>query len=167
MPSQAIIEFSHYLKEHELTISFAESATTGRFIYEFTSVPECGATVKGSIVCYDVSVKKNLLRVPAEAIEHHTAESPEVTQLLADRLKELIPADVVVAATGLASPGGSETPEKPVGTMFVNGYVKGEKFQQRFQFKGEPDEIIAQTIEETAKFLLGKLKGEGEAVAVA
>lgn len=158
MPSQAIIGLLHYLRDEKLTVSFAESATTGRFIDEFTRVPGCGTAVLGSIVCYDESVKKNLLQVPQQAIDRYTAESAEVTQLLADRLKELIPADVVIAATGLASPGGSETPEKPVGTMFVHGYIGEELFGKRYLFDGEPDEIIAQTIEETAKFLLKKLK---------
>jgi nicotinamide-nucleotide amidase len=161
MPSQAITELLHHLRDEKLMISFAESATTGRFIDEFTRVPGCGTAVKGSIVCYDESVKKNLLKVPQKAIDQYTAESAEVTQLLADRLKELIPADVVVAATGLAAPGGSETPEKPVGTMFVHGYIGEEIFLKRFLFEGEPDDIITRTIEETAKFLLEQLKGQG------
>ncbi|MPR35494.1 CinA family protein [Salmonirosea aquatica] len=161
MPSQAVIDLSHYMKEHHLTISFAESATTGRFIDEFTSVPKCGDAVQGSIVCYNENVKKNLLQVPQELIDQYTAESAEVTQCLADRLKRLIPAHIVVAATGLAAPGGSETPEKPVGTMFVHGYIDQEAFRKRFQFEGEPDEIITQTIDETAKFLLEKLKSQG------
>lgn len=158
MPSQTITDLLHYLRDEELTISFTESATTGRFIDEFTRVPGCGSSVKGSIVCYDVSVKKNLLKVPQKAIDQYTAESAEVTQLLADRLKELIPADVVVATTGLAAPGGSETPEKPVGTMFVHGYIGEDRFDKRFLFHGEPDEIITQTIEETTKYLLDRLK---------
>ena len=158
MPSRAITDLLHYLRDEKLTISFAESATTGRFIDEFTRVPGCGGSVKGSIVCYDESVKKKLLKVPQKAIDQYTAESAEVTQLLADRLKELIPADVVVAATGLAAPGGSETPEKPVGTMFVHGYIGEEIFEKRFLFDGEPDDIIAQTIEETAKYVLSCLK---------
>ncbi len=158
MPSHDVIELAHYMKERNLTVSFAESATTGRFIDEFTRVPECGDGVLGSIVCYDKSVKTNLLKVPREAIEQYTAESPEVTQLLAERLKELIPADIMIAVTGLASPGGSETPEKPVGTMFVHGFILDKAFSKRWVFDGEPDDIISQTINATANFILKKLK---------
>lgn len=146
------------MRDNQLTISFAESASTGRFVYDFTSVPSCGTTVKGSIVCYDVSVKETLLGVPKEIIEQYTAESAEVTQYLADSLKELIPADIIVAVTGLASPGGSEAPDKPVGTMFVHGYIGDEPFRKRFVFDGDPDEIIKQTIESTATFLLEKVQ---------
>ncbi|GHB80104.1 CinA family protein [Persicitalea jodogahamensis] len=158
MPSHNVIELAHYMREQGLTISFAESASTGRFVDEFTRVPDCGSSVLGSIVCYDESVKTNLLKVPREAIEQYTAESPEVTQLLADQLKKLIPANIMIAVTGLASPGGSETPEKPVGTMFVHGFIGDNAFSKRWHFTGEPDDIIAQTIHTTANFILNELK---------
>lgn len=158
MPAESVVKMSHFMRDHQLTISFAESATTGLFVFDFTSVPNCGPTVKGSIVCYDVSVKETLLEVPKEVIEENTAESAEVTQYLADGLKKLIPADIVVAVTGLASPGGSETPEKPVGTMFVHGYIGDEPFRKRFVFDGEPNEIIEQTIESSAAFMLERLQ---------
>jgi nicotinamide-nucleotide amidase len=157
MPSKSVIAVCHALLAQELTIAFAESASTGRLIYDFTSVPECGQVVKGSIVCYDRSVKENLLNIPAEVIDQYTAESPEVTQLLAESVKRLIPADVIVAVTGLASEGGSESPEKPVGTMFVHGYVKDKAWKTRLQFEGTPDEIVAQTIDAVGTILLEEL----------
>ena len=157
MPSKSVIAVCHSLMAQNLTIAFAESATTGRLIYDFTSVPECGKVVKGSIVCYDRSVKEELLGVPANVIDSYSAESPEVTQLLADAVKRLIPADIIVAVTGLASEGGSEDPEKPVGTMFIHGYVKDKAWSNKVSFEGSPDEIIAQTIEAVGTILLGEL----------
>jgi nicotinamide-nucleotide amidase len=154
MPAESVVQLAHFMRDNQLTIAFVESATTGRFVFDFTSVPDCGSTVRGSIVCYDVRVKESLLGVPPAVIEQFTAESAEVTQHLADALRQLMPADLIVAATGLASPGGSETDEKPVGTMFVHGYVGEEPFRKRFVFDGEPDDIIKQTIENTATFLL-------------
>ncbi|WP_207535096.1 CinA family protein [Desertivirga arenae] len=157
MPSKSVIAVCHALLAQDLTIAFAESATTGRLIYDFTSVPECGQVVKGSIVCYDRSVKESLLNIPAEVIDQYSAESPEVTQLLAEGVKKLIPADVIVAVTGLASEGGSEGPEKPVGTMFVHGYVKDKAWKTHLQFEGTPDEIVAQTIDAVGTILLEEL----------
>ncbi|WP_207422457.1 CinA family protein [Desertivirga brevis] len=157
MPSKSVIAVCHALLAQELTIAFAESASTGRLIYDFTSVPECGQVVKGSIVCYDRSVKEHLLNIPPEVIDRYTAESPEVTQLLAESVKRLIPADVIVAVTGLASEGGSESPEKPVGTMFVHGYVKDKAWKTRLHFEGTPDEIVAQTIDAVGTILLEEL----------
>jgi nicotinamide-nucleotide amidase len=157
MPAKSVIACCHTILAQDLTIAFIESATTGRLIYDFTSVPDCGKIVKGSIVCYDRSVKETLLKIPAETIDHYSAESPEVTQLLAEALKILMPADIIIAVTGLAAPGGSETEEKPVGTMFVHGSVKGNAWKTTLFFEGNPDEIVAQTIEAVAALLLEQL----------
>lgn len=157
MPAKSVIACCHTILAKELTIAFVESASTGRLIYDFTSVPNCGQIVKGSIVCYDRSVKENLLKVPAEAIDKYSAESEEVTHLLAEGLKSLIPADIIVAVTGLASPGGSESDEKPVGTMFIHMVIGEKNLKSKLHFEGDPNEIIAQTIEAVASILLEEL----------
>lgn len=157
MPAKSVIACCHNILSQDLTIAFVESATTGRLVYDFTAVPDCGQIVMGSIVCYDRSVKEGLLKVPAEVIDKYSAESPEVTQLLAEGLKSLIPADIIVAVTGLASPGGSETEEKPVGTMFVHAIIKDKAWKTSLFFEGSPDEIVAQTIDGIAALLLEEL----------
>ncbi len=157
MPAKSVIACCHTILAKDLTIAFVESATTGRLIYDFTSVPDCGQIVKGCIVCYDRSVKENLLKVPSQIIDKYSAESPEVTQLLAERLKELIPADIIVSVTGLTSPGGSETAEKPVGTMFIHTIIKDKAWKTSLYFEGSPDEIVAKTIEAIASLLLEEL----------
>lgn len=114
----------------------------------------------GSIVCYDRRVKEQLFKISPSIIDRYSAESPEVTQLLAEGLRNLLPADINIAVTGLASPGGSETEEKPVGTMFVHGFIKEKSWKRRFFFEGSPDEIVAQTINATAIALLEEMEGE-------
>jgi nicotinamide-nucleotide amidase len=158
MAPKSVIDCCKVLLEKKLTIAFAESATTGRLVYEFTSVPNCGWINRGSIVCYDRSVKETLMNIPAEIIDEYTAESPEVTMHLALALNKLIPADVMVAVTGLASEGGSESEEKPVGTMFAHAIIKGKHWKSRMLFKGSPDEIIMQTIEAVASKLAERLR---------
>ena len=161
MTSKPVIACCHTLLEKKLNIAFAESVTTGKLVYEFTSVPNCGNIIKGSIVCYDRSVKENLMGIPSEVIDQYTAESAEVTQLLALSLKKHIPANILVAVTGLASPGGSESPEKPVGTIFLHMIIKEQQWQSRLQFEGSPDEIIKQAIDAAAAILLDKLTSAG------
>lgn len=157
MIAKSVIACCHAILAQDLTIAFVESASTGRLIYDFTSVPDCGEIIKGSIVCYDRSVKENLLKVPAETIDAYTAESPQVTRLLALGLKTLIPADILLAVTGLASPGGTESDEKPVGTMFVHAIIKEKEWNTTLFFTGSPDEIISQTIDAMAILLLEEL----------
>lgn len=157
MPSEIVIKCSHTLKEHNLTIAFAESVTAGKVISEFALIPNCGSVLNGSIVCYDVSVKKSLLDVTDEMIEQYTPESAEVTEQLAIGLRKLIPSDVIVAVTGLAAPGGSETKEKPVGTMFVHGFFKEKPWNLRLHFEDEPEQVILKTIDAIANYLLTEL----------
>ena len=69
--------------------------------------------MKGGIACYDADLKVSLLKIPQKLIDEFTPESMEVTREMAYRLRELIASDIQVTVTGLTTPGGSETPEKP------------------------------------------------------
>lgn len=154
MAEQKILECSKLLAKHRLTIAFAESATAGWLCSEFALTPESGEVLKGGITCYDASLKESLLKVPHEIIEQYTPESREVTDELAMRLNALISADIRVGVTGLTTPGGSETEEKPVGTMFVSAMIKDRLVSMRWVFAGTCEEIIHQTIEATADLLI-------------
>lgn len=133
-----------------MTIAFAESATGGRLCAEFTLVEKAGSFLTGAVVCYDVGVKQTLLRVPDEAIEQYTAESAEVTRLMAIGLRQQVSADIYVAVTGLTHAGGSEHKKKPVGTMFIHIINADKEIIIRKVFKGDPQAIILQTVEEVA-----------------
>jgi nicotinamide-nucleotide amidase len=147
------------LTEKKLTIAFAESATAGRMAAEFSMLKDAGDFLKGGIVCYDASIKEHHLRVPRELIEKYTPESAEVTEAAAKGLSTFITSDLHIAVTGLPMSGGSETPEKPVGTMFICCFYKGKKlFNERIIFDGKPEEIIVKSIAHTAKLLYQKLK---------
>jgi nicotinamide-nucleotide amidase len=56
-------------------------------------------------------------------------------------LSKLIKADIYAALTGLASEGGSETKNKPVGTVFFCILYKKKLFRSRKLFRGSPLEI--------------------------
>lgn len=163
MPSEIVIKCSHALKDNGLTIAFAESVTAGKLISEFALIPNCGTVLNGSIVCYDVSVKKSLFGVPEDIIEKFTPESAEVTEQLAIGLRKLIPADVLVAVTGLAAPGGSETEEKPVGTMFIHGFFKDQPWKLELFFEDEPEQVILKTIDAVADYILHQLPAQAAA----
>lgn len=123
MPSELLTQCSHLLKEKKLTITFAESATAGRLSAEFALIPDCGEILKGGIVCYDACIKQDILGVPESLVKKYTPESAEVTAEMARRLGNVIKADIYVAITGLIMPGGSESPDKQVGTMFIHSII--------------------------------------------
>ncbi|MDP9079669.1 MAG: CinA family protein [Bacteroidota bacterium] len=109
------------------------------------------------MTCYDASLKETVLKVPHKLIEKFTPESQEVTDELAKRLNKLIAADVMVGITGLTTPGGSETAEKPVGTMFISALIKGRLVSLRKVFQGSCEEIIHQSIEAAADMLIHEI----------
>ncbi|MDR6943195.1 CinA family protein [Mucilaginibacter pocheonensis] len=158
MPSDLLIACHQLLKEKKLTIAFAESATAGRLSAELSLIPECGDILKGGIVCYDACIKQDILGVPQEIVEEYTPESAEVTKELAERLSHFMKADIQVAVTGLTMPGGSETKEKPVGTIFIHLLIKNKAIAVRDVFSGTAEEIVLQTVDRVASLLIDELK---------
>jgi nicotinamide-nucleotide amidase len=160
MPSDLIIACSKIIMDQKLTLSFAESATAGRLSSEFALIPKCGQILKGGLVCYDACIKQDILGIPKEIVEKYTPESAEVTRELAERLTDFMKADIQTGVTGLTMPGGSETEEKPVGTMFIHSLIKGKPVAVREVFKGSPEEIVLQTIDRFAQLIIDELSGE-------
>ena len=156
-PSKKVLQCSRLLASKNYTIAFAESATGGRMCSEFSLTPDSGTVLKGGIICYDVSIKEEVLGVPHNLIKKYTPESAEVTQSLAERSREFFKTDVIVAVTGLTTAGGSETKVKPVGTMFVHIILPNSEVSDRTVFKGSPEEIILQAIDRTAFLITSNL----------
>jgi len=157
MPSTRLIQCQQLLKKKGMSIAFAESATAGRISAEFALIPQSGDVLKGGIVCYDACIKQDVLGVPKELVEKYTPESAEVTQALAELLGNLMKADVRVAVTGLIMPGGSETDDKPVGTMFIHILIGSVAYPTREIFKGNPEQIVLQTVDRVADILIEQL----------
>ena len=130
-----------FLKEHALTIAFAESVTCGMAAMRMGNVSGTSEAFAGSIVCYDAAVKKSLMKIPAQTIKKFTAESQQVTDKMAQHLTKKMRTDISAAITGLAAPGGSESKQKPVGTVFISVYLKGKLHRQKKKFNGSPLEI--------------------------
>jgi len=155
MPVEDITKCSKRIAEKNLKIAFAESASAGWMASEFALTPYSGDILLGGIVCYDACTKEELFEVPKKVIDKYTPESAEVTRLLAEKLNKFFKCDIAVAVTGLTSPGVSETPEKPVGTMFIHIVLPAGKYcAHREVFEGDPKEIIGQYIERTAQLLI-------------
>jgi nicotinamide-nucleotide amidase len=100
------------------SIAAAESCTGGLLTARLTDIPGSSTYVGGSIVAYGYPEKSSLLGVPAELIERHGAVSEPVAVAMAEGVRARTGADVAVAITGIAGPGGG-TKEKPVGTVVI------------------------------------------------
>ena len=90
----------------------------------------------------------------ASTLEKYTAESAECTHEMVEGLKKLFKTDICVAITWLASPGGSETKEKPVGTVFLAITIEDKLYEYRKLFRWSAVSIINKSFEFTAKELV-------------
>jgi len=106
------------IRERGLQLATAESCTGGYLAHQITSVAGSSAYFQGSIIAYANEVKSKSLNVPAHLIATHGAVSTEVTEAMLEGLLKAIPADLGIAISGVAGPGGG-TPEKPVGTVCI------------------------------------------------
>ena len=104
-------------KEHGLTLSCAESCTGGEIAHLITSVAGSSAYFLGSVTSYAVSVKEQVLGVPADVIANCGVVSSEVAAAMARGVRRLTGSDYAVATTGLAGPSGDEF--NPVGTVWI------------------------------------------------
>ena len=124
------------LRERRYRITAAESCTGGLLMTRLTEVPGSSEYVHSSVVTYDNEAKVKLLNVPAALIEEHGAVSEPVALAMADGVRAITAADVAVAITGVAGPGGG-TPAKPVGTVVVAVIVPSQPaFVRTFSFVG-------------------------------
>lgn len=129
------------LKDKRLTLALAESVTCGMISFKLSNVKGISEVLKGGIVCYTPEVKNKLLGISKKTIEQHTCESMQVTEGLVKHLPQLIQADVYAAVTGLASSNGSESRNKPVGTVFMCVRYKNKIHKIKKRFRGKPSEI--------------------------
>lgn len=100
------------------TLAIAESCTGGLIGQMLTREPGASEFLLLDAVTYANSAKTQILGVNEETIRWHGAVSPEVAEAMARGAKSVAAADIALAVTGVAGPGGgSET--KPVGTIYV------------------------------------------------
>ena len=158
MVLEKVAECCKVLAKGDNTISCVESASAGRMSYEFSLARESGKVLIGGIVCYNACLKQSALNIPHDLIEMYTAESAEVTKAMAHEFYKTSQSDVCVALTGLTTAGGSETPDKPVGTIFIHIIMPHKQIGERFTFQGSPEGIIRQAVEQTATIVTKQMQ---------
>ena len=114
---------SLYRAKH-LRIATAESCTGGMIAAALTDVAGSSDVFERGFVTYSNEAKTGLLGVPAELIAKFGAVSEQVAREMVAGALRHSQADVAVAVTGIAGPGGGSK-EKPVGLVFLAIARKG------------------------------------------
>ena len=142
------------LSERGLTFASAESCTGGLIAKKITDVSGCSSAFLGGVVSYANSVKENVLGVSAETLATVGAVSFETAKAMSQGVRALTGADVSVATTGFAGPGGG-TDEKPVGTVYISVSCKEDTFVYENHFLGDRDEVREQAAEKALELACG------------
>ena len=135
------------------TLVTAESLTGGGIGAALTAIPGSSEVYKGGVICYTNWVKENILGVPAEILERYGAVSQWTAGYLVSGVRRLLKADVAVAVTGLAGPGGDEFGHS-VGTVFIGYEEAARSVVNVYHFSGDREEVRRQTIEAALKLIL-------------
>ena len=105
------------LIQNNLTVSTAESCTSGLLASRLTDVPGSSQYFKGGSVCYSNDLKINDIGVDRDLIEKYGAVSEEVAESLAKNIAKKNNTDIGIGITGIAGPDGG-TEKKPVGLVY-------------------------------------------------
>jgi len=127
-------------RARRLSLATAESCTGGMVAARLTDVPGASDVFRGGVVAYANDVKERELGVPAALLATHGAVSAEAAAAMAAGVRASLGADVGIAVTGVAGPGGG-TPEKPVGLVFFHVTGPDGEETSRFELPGEREWI--------------------------
>lgn len=127
-------------------LATAESCTGGWIAKAITDVAGSSQWFAGGIVAYSNACKQAMLDVRAGTLAAHGAVSREVALEMATGAWMRTGADVAVATTGIAGPGGG-SPGKPVGTVWMAWACRdGASGAKSFHFDGDRDRVRRQAV---------------------
>lgn len=106
------------LRTAELKIATAESCTGGLLAALLTEIPGSSDVVERGYVTYSNAAKSEAIGVPTDLIAEHGAVSAEIARAMAQGALRASRADIAVAVTGVAGPGGGSD-LKPVGLVHL------------------------------------------------
>lgn len=135
LPEELIAAAARVIEESReagLRVAVAESCTGGLVAAALTEVAGCSDVFEGGFVSYSNAFKAQHLLVPEDVLETFGAVSVATAWAMAQGALKATAADVAVAITGIAGPGGGSE-RKPVGTVVF----------ARATRNGDPDEVVA------------------------
>lgn len=106
------------LRKEGRSVAVAESCTGGLIAKRITDIPGSSEVFPGGCVTYSAKAKEEVLGVSHTTIERFGVVSAETACEMARGARLVFGADIGIATTGIAGPGGG-TAEQPVGTVYV------------------------------------------------
>jgi PncC family amidohydrolase len=146
------------LKQRGMTLAVAESCTGGLIGHRITDVPGSSAYYEGSVTSYSNNVKELILHVRHDTLCRYGAVCERTAQEMAEGVRRALNADIGLAVTGIAGPGGG-TPEKPVGLVYVALVAPDGEWVEQCVWDGSRWENKDRSAEATLDLLRRYLEG--------
>ena len=127
------------LKKYELKCATAESCTGGLVAAKLVNVPGASEVFPQGFVTYSNKSKRKVLDVNKDTLKKYTAVSRETAKEMVKGCIFAADADVAVAVTGYAGP--DDTPEEPMGLVYIAVSVKDKIVVEKFTFAGNRQKI--------------------------
>jgi nicotinamide-nucleotide amidase len=139
-------------RTRQLRMATVESCTGGMIAAAITDIAGSSDVFDRGFVTYSNEAKAQL-GVPSDLIAHHGAVSVHVAREMAAGALKHSKADVAVAVTGIAGPGGGSD-AKPVGLVYLAVVRRGaDPAIERHQFHGDRAGIRRATVERALEML--------------
>ncbi|MEG3760128.1 nicotinamide-nucleotide amidohydrolase family protein [Pseudoalteromonas carrageenovora] len=139
-----------------LWITTAESCTGGGVSYALTDTPGSSRYLGRAFVTYSNEAKHELINVATSTLEQFGAVSEQTVKEMAFGAINVANADVAIAISGIAGPGGA-TPDKPVGFVWFCIQIAGKQFTFKQIFSGDRAQVRVQAIEFALKKTIEKI----------
>lgn len=148
-------QLGELLEARDLKITTAESCTGGGISEAITAISGSSAWFEYGFVTYANSAKQALLGVTSKSLESYGAVSEQVVVEMAQGALEKSGADIAIAVSGIAGPGGGSE-EKPVGTVWLAWAQKGKGVSaSMFLFSGDRLQVRSRAV---AEGMLGAIR---------
>lgn len=147
------------LLKKRLTLGTAESCTGGMIASRLTDIPGSSDYFRGGIVSYSNEVKNKVLGVGQEILDTFGAVSRETAEAMALGARENTNADLGLAVTGVAGPGGG-TPEKPRGLVYIALAAADRVICREHHFAGSRAAVRQGTVNSSLNLLRQYLTGK-------
>jgi nicotinamide-nucleotide amidase len=128
------------LRARGFRLAVAESCTAGLVAARLADVPGASEVLLGGVIAYANDLKRELLGVPAALLAEHGAVSAECAQAMAQGARAATGAEVGVAVTGVAGPGGGSE-LKPVGLVYLHVSAPGLERAQELHLPGDRTQV--------------------------
>ena len=150
------------LRERGWRLATAESCTGGLIAAACTALAGSSDWFDRGFVTYSNDAKVQMLGVDAALIAQHGAVSREVACAMASGALRQSPADLAVAVTGIAGPGGAVA-GKPVGTVWLATALKGREPEPLLlHCPGDRSAVREATVREAIRRLILCTEGRGD-----